>query len=91
MKRVPGLGTVFTVRTTLPVVVPGGTASTILVALQLAMVVTGTPLKVTALDPWVLPKLLPAIVTHVPIGPELGDKLVIVGVGRRVKLTELLP
>lgn len=86
----PALGTPFTVMTTLPVVVPAGTASTIDVAFQLVMVVAVTPLKLTVLFPCVEPKLVPVIVTQVPIGPELGDRLVTVGVGSTVKLTPLL-
>jgi hypothetical protein len=34
--------------------------------------------------------LLPAIVTAVPTGPEVGVKLLIAGFGRTVKLTPLL-
>ena len=66
-----------TVTTTLPVVAPAGTGTVMLVALQLVGV-PGVPLKVTELVPWVVPKLVPMIVTTVPTGPELGLRLVIV-------------
>jgi hypothetical protein len=36
-------------------------------------------LKVTALVPWVDPKLLPEIDTAVPTAPAFGDRLMIVG------------
>lgn len=39
------------------------------------------PLKVTVLLPWFAPKLLPTIVTGVFAGPEVGDKLVMLGGG----------
>lgn len=90
VNSVPALGTPLTVTTALPVVVPGGTATRIEVELQLVIVVAGVPLKLTVLLPWVVPKLVPVIVTHVPIGPELGDNAVIVGVGSTVKLIPLL-
>ena len=67
-----------TVTTTLPVVAPVGTRPTIRVTLQLAGV-TVVPLKLTVLDPWVEPKLEPAIVTCAPAAPEFGDTLVITG------------
>ena len=36
------------------------------------------------------PKFVPVIVTDVPTAPEVGDRLVMLGVGRTVKLTPLL-
>jgi hypothetical protein len=48
------------------------------VALQLVGVAV-VPLNVTALDPCVAPKLLPLIVTRAPIAPNVGDRVVIVG------------
>jgi hypothetical protein len=42
------------------------------------------------LVPWLAPKLVPAIVTTAPTGPELGVRLVMLGVSRTVKLTPLL-
>src|SRR5450432_1708572 len=86
----PALGTPPTVTTVLPVVVPSGTASVMFVALQLVRVVTSVPLNVTALDPWVVPKFVPVMVIQVPIGPEFGDRLVMVGVGSTVKFRPLL-
>src|SRR6201981_1069586 len=60
-----------------------------LVALQL-VTVAAVPLKVTVLVPCVDPKFVPVIVTAVPTGPEVGDRLVILGVDDTVKLTPLL-
>lgn len=60
-----------------------------LVALQ-PVGVAVVPLKVTALLPCVAPKFIPVIVTEVPTGPEVGDKLVMLGVDVTVKLTPLL-
>jgi len=77
-----------TVTTTFPVVAPAGTGVTIAVGLQLVGV-AAVPLKVTVLVPCVAPKLVPVIVTDVPIGPEVGDKLVMLG-AVTVKLTPLL-
>lgn len=72
-----------TVTTTLPVVAPAGTAATMLVGLQLVGV-AAVPLKVSAFGypPWPedIPKLLPLIVTTVFTGPEVGDKLLMLGV-----------
>src|SRR5436305_11921560 len=81
----PALATPLTVTTTLPVVAPAGTGATIEVALQLAGVAT-VPLNVTALVPWVEPKLPPAMVTDAPTAPELGDKLLMLGDGKTVRL-----
>jgi hypothetical protein len=75
--------------TTFPVLAVKGTVVWILVALQL-MTVANTPLKETVPLPWVVPKLLPEIVTAVPTVPEVGERLVIEGVGRIVKFTPLL-
>jgi len=74
------LATLLTVTTTLllPAANPLGTAAVMLVALQ-ALTVAAIPPKVTLLDPCVEPKLVPVTVTEAPIGPEVGDKLVIVG------------
>ena len=47
-------------------------------------------MNVTVLVPWVEPKFVPVIVTDVPTAPELGDKLLMLTVGRTVKLTPLL-
>ncbi len=82
------LGTPPTVTTTLPVVVIG-TETVRLVELQL-LAVAETPLKVTVLVPWVVPKLVPVIVTEAPICPLEGLRELIVGVGGTVKDTPLL-
>src|SRR5438132_10344168 len=71
VKLKPALATPLAVTTTLPVVAPAGTGATIEVALQLAGVAT-VPLNVTALVPWVEPKLPPAMVTDAPTAPEHG-------------------
>jgi hypothetical protein len=49
-----------------------------LVALQLVGV-TGIPLNVMVLNPWLAPKFVPVIVTCVPTAPEFGLRLVMVG------------
>jgi hypothetical protein len=74
----PGLGKSFTATTTLPVVAPAGTVTTIDVAFQLVGV-AAMPLKVTELVPWVVPKFVPVIVTAAPTAPEEGERLVIPG------------
>jgi hypothetical protein len=61
-----------------------------LVALQLVGV-AAVPLKVIVLAPCVAPKFVPVIVTEVPTAPELGLRLVMLGVAVvTVKLTPLL-
>jgi hypothetical protein len=67
-----------TVTTTLPVVAPLGTGTTIDVALQLVGVAV-VPLNFTVLLPFVEPKFVPVIVTETPTAPEVGDRLVMVG------------
>jgi hypothetical protein len=89
VKVTPLLATVFTVTTTLPEVAPLGTGATIEVALQLVGV-AAVPLKVTVLVPWVEPKFAPLMVTEVPTGPEVGDRLVMLGADETVKVTPLL-
>ena len=64
-----------TVTTTLPVVAPAGTGTTMLVADQLVGVAV-VPLNVTVLVPCVAPKFVPVIVTDVPTGPLVGARLV---------------
>jgi hypothetical protein len=83
------LATPATVTTTLPVVEPAGTGTTILVADQ----VTGVPLvplKVTVLVPWVTPKLVPVIITDAPTCALVGDRLVTLGSDATVKAMPLL-
>src|SRR5213594_3955803 len=90
VKLTPLLATPPTVTTTFPVVAPLGTGTTILVALQLVGA-AAVPLNVTVLVPCVAPKFAPAIVTDVPINPDVGFKLVMLGAGTvTVKLTALL-
>jgi hypothetical protein len=74
---------------TFPVLAVEGTVVWILVALQLATVAK-TPLKETVPEPWVVPKLLPEIVTAVPTVPVVTERLEIDGAGTTVKLTPLL-
>jgi hypothetical protein len=89
VKLLPLLATPETVTTMLPVVAPVGTVATMLVALQF-VAVAAVPLNLTVLDPWLAPKLVPVMVTEAPIAPEVGDRLVMLGVGRTVKLLPLL-
>jgi hypothetical protein len=83
------LGCPPTVTTTLPVVAPLGTGTTMLVALQLEGVAI-VPLKLTVLVPCVAPKFVPAIVTGVPTALEVGDKFAIEGTWTTVKVMPLL-
>src|SRR5436853_342063 len=48
------------------------------------------PLNFTVLDPCVDPKFDPVIVTDALTAPEVGDRLVMLGVGKTVKLEPLL-
>jgi len=90
VKLTPLLFTPLALTTTLPVVAPVGTVATIEVALQLEIVVAVVVLNLTVLVPWVAPKFVPVIVTEAPTAPVVGDKLVMLGVGRTVKLDPLL-
>ena len=74
-KLMPLLAAPPTVTTTFPVVAPVGTDVAMLVEVQLVVVV-GVPLNVTVPED---PKLVPVIVTAVPTGPEVVDRLVIFG------------
>src|SRR5208283_2568270 len=78
VKLTPLLATPPTITTTLPVVAPLGTGTTMLVALQLVGVPV-VPLNFTVLVPCVAPKFVPEIVTDLPIAPVAGDRLVILG------------
>src|SRR6266446_1312945 len=73
-----GLARPLTCTTTLPVVAPVGTGTTMLVALQLVGVAV-VPLNVTVLEPCVVPKFAPVIVTGVPAAPDVGLRLVMLG------------
>src|SRR5216684_3231295 len=51
----------------------------------------GTPETVTTMLPlWLVPKFVPVMVTEVAMGPEVGLRLVMLGVGITVKVTPLL-
>src|SRR5437667_453379 len=89
VKAGPLLASPPTVTTTLPVVAPDGTGTTMLVADQLVGVAV-VPLNVTVLVPCVAPKPVPAIVTAVATAPLVGDRLVIVGGTVTVNDTPLL-
>lgn len=87
VKVTPLVAKLLTVTTTLPVVAPLGTGATMFVALQLVGVAV-VPLKVTVLVPCEAPKFVPVIVTEVPTEPDVGDRLVMLGLA--VKGTPLL-
>src|SRR5713226_3634217 len=90
VKPTPLLAAPPTVTTTLPVVAPAGTGTTMLVALQLVGV-AAIPLNFTVLVPCVAPKFAPAIVTDAPMTPDVGFKLEMLGDGIvTVKPTPLL-
>lgn len=90
VKTTPLLGCPPTVTITGPVVAPDGTGTTMLEPLQ-DVVVGETPLNVIVLVPWFAPKFAPVTVTDVPTAPEVGVRMLIVGVGNiTVKLTALL-
>src|SRR6266481_2190341 len=90
VKLTPLLATLPTVTTTFPLVAPAGTEAAMLVALQL-VAVAAIPLNVTVLVPCVAPKFAPVIVTDVPINPDAGFKLVMLGPGTvTVKFMPLL-
>jgi hypothetical protein len=78
VKVTPLLALFDTVTTTLPVVAPVGTVTTMLEALQLVAVAV-VPLNLTVLEPCEFPKPDPAIVTLAPTAPVLGVRVEIVG------------
>src|SRR5207244_9986471 len=78
------------VTTTLHVVALLGTVTVMLVALQYAAVPALVPPKVTVLLPWLVPKLAPVMVTAIPTGPDVGQKLVTLGGVVTVKDAPLL-
>ena len=77
VKLFPLLATPDTVTTTFPVVAAFGTDVTMAVLFQL-VVVAVVPLNFT-LFPEDVPKLVPVIVTEVPAGPEVTERLVMLG------------
>ena len=89
VKLTPLLATPPTVTTTLPVLAPDGTGALIEVALQLVGAAV-VPLNVTVLEPCVAPKFVPLMVITVPTAPEVGDRLLMLGVATTVNVTPLL-
>jgi len=85
----PLLATLDTVTTTFPVAAPLGTGTTMVVALQLVGV-PAVPLNLTVLVPCVAPKFVPVTVTDVLANPDVGFRLVMLGVGATVNATPLL-
>jgi hypothetical protein len=89
-KLTPLLATEPTVTTTLPLVAPGGTGTTMLELLQLVGMVP-IPLKVTELPPCMELKPVPAIVTEAPIWANEGVSEAMLGLGGvTVKVIPLL-
>lgn len=86
----PLVFTPLAVTTTLPVVAPVGTTATIEVLLQLVIEVAAVPLNFTVPVPCVEPKFVPVSVTEAPTAPEVGDRLVSVGVAKTVNDLPLL-
>jgi hypothetical protein len=80
VKLEPLLATPPTVTMTLPVVAPAGTGTVRLVALH-AVGVPAVPFNMTVLVPWLAPKFAPAMITEVPMTPEVGLRLVMLGGG----------
>jgi hypothetical protein len=82
-----------TVTTTLPVGMnspaPYGTGTVMLVVLQLVGAAL-TPPNVIKLLPWDEPKFVPVSVTNAPIGPDIGDRLVMQGAATTVNTFPLL-
>ncbi len=76
--EMPLLATPPTVTVTLPVVAPLGTGTVMEVELQLVGV-AAVPLNFTVLVPWVVPKLVPAMVMDAPTAPDAGDRLLMLG------------
>jgi len=77
------LATPLTVTTTFPVVAPVGTGATIDPLPQVVGVAV-VPLNFTVLVPCVEPKFAPVMVTDVPTPPDVGDRLVRLGVANTV-------
>jgi hypothetical protein len=89
VKLTPLLFTPLAFTTTLPVVAPVGTVTTIDVALQL-VAVADVPFNVTVLEPSVEPKFVPVIVTDAPTAPVVGERLVMLGAATTVNEIPLL-
>jgi len=78
VKVTPLLAVPLTVTTTLPAAAPVGTVATIVLFPQLVTLAV-TPLNLTELLPWELPKPDPLIVTDAPIAPDVGLRLEMLG------------
>ena len=90
VKLLPLLSTPAAVTTTLPVVAPAGTGTTIEVSPHVVTAAV-VPLKVTLLPvTWVVPKFVPVMVIDWPIGPEGEDKPLITGGGTTAKVVGAL-
>jgi len=87
-KLIPLLATPPTDTTTLPVVAPCGTTATMEVGLQFKKYVVGVPLNVTVPALEREPKFEPDIVTGVPTGPDVEDRLVKLGAEPTVNQTK---
>jgi hypothetical protein len=75
--------------TTFPLEAPGGTYVLIDVAAH-GEPPASAPLNVTLFPGLLEPRFVPVIVTGKPIGPELGDRLVMLGVDPTLNITPLL-
>src|SRR5437868_5417381 len=78
-----------TVTIAVPGLSPLGTVAVMVPSLQLKTV-AAIPLNLTELEPCVLPKFVPAMVTAAPTNPDAGQSEVMVGGATTVKLTALL-
>lgn len=86
----PLLAATPSVTTTLPVVAPLGTGALMVVVFQLVGVAV-IPLKVRMLPACVAPKPVPEMVTEVCTGPEVGERLVMLGIDVKATLAETPP
>src|SRR5579864_1499579 len=90
-KLEPLLSPPLAVTTTFPVVAPGGTTVAILVEDQL---VTTAAVPLNPTEPttalWLEPKFVPVMVTGLPTGPDVRERLVIFAVASTLKLDPLL-
>ena len=78
VKSTPLLVSPPTKASTLPVVAPFGAGTAIEVLAQLVGV-AAVPLNVTVLVPWIVPKPFPVIVSAVPTGPDVFERVLILG------------
>jgi hypothetical protein len=80
VKVMPLLAMPSTVTTTFPGPAPAGTGAVMLVLLKFVGA-AAVPLKLTVLPPWVLPKLVPVMLTEIPTKPTVGGRPVMLGAG----------